>query len=404
MSDNKIWKRARGVVQTIVNAIVPNTENKSTERWMYGKDDRLPNQLIAYVADSGVATRAANKLAEYIAADGFTEKTSGEFKVNELQTADQLLQEASQYVGFLTGAAFHISRKGGKVVSAKIIPVQCVRKMLDGSLMYNETLGQPKYDKSKDKFYPKYYGVDLPANLMTNPKYKGGEILYIYRKTPLNAHYPVPDYYAQIEDVRTSSQLCKMDLELAVNGFMPSAIITVVGDIDDTTKDEFKKTEADYYREDFQEFTSKSESVDGGRFKALLQFAKTKDEATIISTFDAKPILEASNGKRDIVERSVCRLFGVHPVLLGYSDAAVLGNTQALANASLELNKVANPYQRMFSEAFKLLFPSMDWTISEYMPITYIDPAIYPDMTQDERRNKLLGLPPLKIAQTPPTP
>jgi hypothetical protein len=41
-----------------------------------------------------------------------------------------------------------------------------------------------------------------------------------------------------------------------------------------------------------------------------------------------------------------------------------------------------------------MLYPGMDWSISEYMPINYIDPALFDKMTEDEIRNKLLGLPP----------
>jgi len=99
----------------------------------------------------------------------------------------------------------------------------------------------------------------------------------------------------------------------------------------------------------------------------LLQFAPTKDEITTIQTVDIKPILDASNSKRDVIERSVCRLFGVHPVLCGYSDAAVLGNTQAIANASLELNKVANPFQRLMTDAFRQLYPNVEWEIFIYI-------------------------------------
>jgi len=80
---------------------------------------------------------------------------------------------------------------------------------------------------------------------------------------------------------------------------------------------------------------------------------------------------------------------------MGYSDASVLGNTQAISNASVELNKVVANRQRLIREAFEMLYPTFDWSTSDYMPLTYIEPALYPDMTQDERRNKFLGLPPL---------
>ena len=391
----KIVSRIKGIAGSFVNAFLPVYEDKATHLLKYGADNLLPNRLLSYVADSGVATRASSKLAEYIASDGFVNEASANLKVNQTQTADQLLQEQTPYLSTITAVAFHVTRKGGKVFEVKSIPVQCVRKQGDG-FVYNETLGQPKYDKTKDKEYPRYRGAELPNNLLADARFTNGEILYVYRKTPFNPDYGVPDYYAQIEDVRTSSELCKMDLELSLNGFMPSAILTVVGDIDDKTKDLNGKTEADYYREDFRVFTGQDKDANGlaSRFKALLQFAPTKDEIPTIQTIDIKSVLESSNTKRDIIERSVCRLFGVHPVLCGYSDASVLGNTQAIANASLELTRVANPYQRLMSDAFRQLYPNMEWEISEYIPIQYIEPALYDKMTEDEIRNKLLGLPP----------
>jgi len=232
---NKI-NRVRGFVSSFVNAFLPEYKNESEGIYKYGKDNLLPNQLISFVADSGVATRAVNKVAEYISSDGFTNETSANFKVNKFQTADELLQEQAQYMGYITAIAFHVARKGGKVESVKAIPVQCVRKKLNGDLLYNETFGQPKYDKTKDKVYPSYYEGDLPNNLITDARYKNGEILYIFRKTPLNAHYGVPDYYAQIEDVRTSAELAKFDLETVYNGFVTLAMITIIGDVEAETK------------------------------------------------------------------------------------------------------------------------------------------------------------------------
>ncbi len=141
----KVIARIKGVAGSIVNAFLPVYEDKATHLLKYGKDNLLPNQLLSYVADSGVATRAASKLAEYIASDGFVNEASATFKVNEYQTADQLLQEQAQYLSVINAVAFHIKRKGGKVFEVKSIPVQCVRKQGDG-FVYNETLGQPKYD------------------------------------------------------------------------------------------------------------------------------------------------------------------------------------------------------------------------------------------------------------------
>ena len=380
-----------------MNFFVPDKEDKSKGIYRYGKNNDLPNILISLIADSGVATRAAKKVAEYIASDGFVDEKASVFKVNEKQTADQLLQEAAVYMAMLNGVAFHISRMGGKINSVKVIPIQCLRKKTNGGFIYNPTYGQLIIDLKKEQHFAEFQPGVLTNEQITSGAFKNGEILYVYGKTPFINYYPYPDWFSQQEDVKTSAEKAKMDYELAVNGFMPSAIITMVGRVDDFTKDDDGKTAVDHLRESLQWFTGRSKDQNGnaGRFKALLHFVESKDDIPDIQTFDAKSILEASNSKRDIIDRAVCRLFGVHPVLLGYSDAAVLGNQQDLANAALELNKVVNPMQRLITEAFTAIWPDLEWTISEYTPIKYVPDALLQDMTQDERRQKFLGLKPL---------
>jgi hypothetical protein len=122
-------------------------------------------------------------------------------------------------------------------------------------------------------------------------------------------------------------------------------------------------------------------------------------EAPTLVMIDPKPMLEASNTKRDIVAREVCRLFGVHPVLALFSDAAILGNQQALANAIMELNHYINPTQRMISEAFKTLFPLQEWNISQFNPINYIPSEVFAQLTADEIR-AIAGYEPLKAPIT----
>ena len=395
------FKRARGLVSGFVALFTPEIKDTSIGIFKYGVDNLLPNRLLKYISDSGVSRRAVSKVSEYIASDGFVDRGLAEKYVNAKQTADKLLNEVANYSAFFNGFALHISRNAkGEIASVKNIPFQCVRQKTDLNFVeVNLTYGQPKYEKDKSKTYPKYYGRNLPLDLLTKDIYKDGEVLYVFKETADNAYYPIPDYYAQIEDIRTSAEISKMDLELALNGFMPSMMITVVGDVDDVNKDDSGMTELDYVHEDFKQFTGQVKNSEGlsGRFKAMLNFAKTKEEVPVLQTLDIKSILDSSNAKRDVIDRAVCRLFGVHPVLLGYADASVLGNTQSMANASLELNRVVNSAQRMISEAFGKLFDG-DWTISEYTPITYVDPALFPDMTQDERRNKFLGLEPIETS------
>ena len=267
----KFSARVKGFAMSFVGMFVPETEKKSEGIWAYGKSDNLPNQLLAKIADSGIATRCVGKLTEYIASDGFTDKAAAGLQVNPSQTADELLQEQANYAAYFNGAAFHISRKAdGTIGEVKAVPFQCVRRKIGGDYLVNLTYGQTKFDKTKGKEYPKYAGPQLDISKLSTPEYKDGEILYVYRKTAANAQYPIPDYYAGIEDIETSAEISKYDLETVRNGFATSGIFTIVGDVDDETEDQYGKTEMDYIKEGLREFTGQEKNSEGlgGRKKS----------------------------------------------------------------------------------------------------------------------------------------
>jgi hypothetical protein len=144
-------------------------------------------------------------------------------------------------------------------------------------------------------------------------------------------------------------------------------------------------------------FSGLKKNNDGltSRFALLTNFVEQPEQAPIFTGNDPKPILDASNTKREVIERAVARLFGVHPVLLGYSEASVLGNDKALAQAKEMLKDTVAPVQRLITEMFETLYgKSIDFTISEVQS-TFIEPQLYDVMTQDEKRN-LISLAPVE--------
>jgi hypothetical protein len=190
---------------------------------------------------------------------------------------------------------------------------------------------------------------------------------------------------------------------MVLNAFMPSAILTLVGTTDDKTQDKYGKTQRDYLNESLDQFTLRQGSQTGETNAGglLVLEAKTKDEIPSLQTFDAKAIVDSSNSKREVVDRAVCRDMGVHPVLVGFSDAAILGNTQSIANASVELNNNVNGLQRMIERAMKNVYPLLDWSITKFNPVSFIPEAVMlNDLTRDERR-ALYGYKPFVETQNP---
>ena len=78
----------------------------------------------------------------------------------------------------------------------------------------------------------------------------------------------------------------------------------------------------------------------------------------------------------------------------GYADASILGNQQALANASLELANSVESDQNEIEEDFTLLFGG-EWKLTKFMPVNYIPDQVWTKMTDDEIR-AVGGLQPLE--------
>lgn len=388
-------------VSKYFRAILPQTfEKKGKGYYRYGWNDNLPLELIQIINNSGVAKKAAKKYAEYLEADGFSEAASSSLMVNKVQNADKFLVKVALSFAYFDAAVINIGRKAdGTIGELKVMPIHKFRKRLDGDWQYNPTIGEEKYDDSKWELYQKFQGQQAtPEALSENiTKYeKRGEIVYLYDGNPFDSDvYAIPDYLAAIEDIKTSAEITKMDYEAVLNGFNLGGVMTFVG-VDETTKGEDGYTDRERIEDAMTQFTGLKKNQDGltSRFGVWANFVSQPEQAPIYTGNDPKPILEASNTKRDVIERAVCKLWDVHPVLLGFSEASVLGNDKAIAQAMEILKNSVKPTQRLISDFMKVCFPQYDWTISE-VKTTYIEPSLYDVMTQDEKRN-LISLAPIE--------
>ena len=354
--------------------ILPTTfENKSQGFYKYGWNDNLPLEIIEAINNSGVAKKAAKKYAEYVQADGFVSESSSLFKVNHKETADKLLGKIALSFSYINSCALHVSRLGdGRVGAIKLMPFQKIRRGLNNTWFYNHTIGELKFDKNAWVELQNFKGEvasfqDMQENIK---QFDGrGEIYYCYDGNPFDSSvYSIPDFMSSIEDVKTSAEISKMDYEAVLNGFTLGGMMTFVG-VDDTTKNEDGLTDREQIDSEMMQFTGLKKNKDGltSRFALMTNFVDSAEQAPIYTGNDPKPILEASNTKRDIIERAVCRLWSVHPVLLGYAEAAVLGNDKAISEAMTMLRNSVNPTQRLITQMFTSLYGSTyDWTISEF--------------------------------------
>jgi predicted RNA-binding protein with PIN domain len=387
----------KGKVYKFFNRIVEVIDDKSKKDWiLYGYDNLFPNKLLRYINESGTAKMCTDKVAEYTEADGFLNDVTFKYQFNKEQKGDDFLTDIAQQVAIFGGFALLVKRNlFNEVKEAEVLSLDKIRKDKNDvkKLWYNKNVGNTQYKDNEWKPYPAFN----PNAKNVFAEYPQGEIAYFYKKSADNPHYPVPSYYAGIEDVISSAEISKMDLELALNGFMPSSLITFIGNPNQEIPDSHGKTVDDYYDEVLESFTGGIKDRDGlsDRFSLLKFWASTKDEVPVLQSFDAKGVLDASNAKRDLINREVCRLFKVPPVLVGFSEATILGNQLALANAQKVLIDTVNPMQRFITDSLKTVFPAMDFTISQKTPLAVADPALLDVLTAQEKRRIFWGLEPL---------
>lgn len=386
-------KSFKSKVYNFMNLFVPQTiENRSANSLNYDSDNLFPNNLIKHLAESGTSTSCINKVTQFIEADGFSDDATSDMKVNQNETADQLLSLIASSVATFQAFALYITRTpDGKIAEVNYTEFENLRKTIDGNLIYNKNFGNQNFKKSENKIYPSFRKSELTMQELSDQvKTFGsmGEVFYVYRKRVGQSIYPIPSYYSGIEDIKTDAELSKFEYETAVNSFITSALLTIIGDVDNTTKDEKGKTDQDYLDATLKEFTGAVKDKKGmsGRNKLTVLSARTKEEVPVLQSFDSKSIMDAASGATDRVSRKVARLFEVPPFLIGLESATGF-NTKILVDQIELFNKTINSWQRMITSTFETLYPSMNWDISTFNPLSYIPSEVWAKLTDDEIRN-----------------
>ena len=244
----------------------------------------MPKQMIELIAGNPTAMRAILKKAEYIVAKGFKNEALNDFIVTQGKSAYKLLCETAIQYAIFECVTWHIARRAdNKIGSVDIHPFEMCRKRIDGNIDYNPTLLSQQEKINDYRTYPLF----KPTNKIEKG-YKG-EILYHWNKTPMSFNFPVASWFSGEYTIKTGSELALMDLELVENGFMPSAILTYIGHLDDTKKDDGSLTQKEQFKQVTDKWTSKSKDPSTGkslRYSLLILNAESKEQVAQLETVD----------------------------------------------------------------------------------------------------------------------
>lgn len=354
-------------IKAAVADVIDNSTAKDGKVIDYGKKNTFPNDLLEVIDGSPTLLQALDKRSAFIQADGFKDKTFSGQKNKKGQTYDEVLADAADNHAYFEGRAYRIlcENDGIRTASVEVIPFESVRKIKGGGFAYNPNFGTREYREKDNIIYPEY-PVDKPelrrdiiAGQIAELGVQRGFIYYSFRNRPGKSTYPVPLYYAGIEDAKSEAGLLVMENTNIEQHFNVDMILYTVGKIDDETKDDKGKTAYDYFADTLKQFR------EPGERKILHIEGETKEGQPVAVPVPLDKILDGIDKARERVPKNCARHAGVPPAIAGldYSEG-LFGNAEALKNYMALFNHSILKDQAAISSDFKKFFPDINTEIT----------------------------------------
>jgi hypothetical protein len=228
-------------------------------------------------------------------------------------------------------------------------------------------MGEPQYNRSHNKHVKSFDPKELPQERLKRVSFQikeygeqWGDIVYHFKKgVGLYADiYPVPDYYSGIDDIQSDAGISRLEKRNIQKGWRTPVIVST-GPIDKFVKDDNGKTEYDKFSTNMKRFAGEDAAY------ALHLEGATDAAKPTVTTIDIADILDQTDKATDRIGRKVCRHMGVPPILVGFSTAGKLGDTQELLNTMELFKMTVVECQDLIKEALTIVWPDKNWELSK---------------------------------------
>lgn len=410
------WKNAITDVRKFVkNRVAWIQEYTGNGYVYYGVNDSLPNEIIEALNNSGTATACANRLNQFIQADGFKDEYTGKFRINKHQEFDGLLSDITENEVKLQGFALQLFfNRQGKISAIKNIPIPWIRRKDDNTFVVNRLMGEQGKNVA-DEFTIREFDPTEDANerlqriteeTRKNKNVQKGELFYCFRpKLGRNYDmYPVPSFYSGIDDIISDGKISTLELRNIMQGWRTPIIIST-GPIDNENEirdyegEGTGRTQLDVFNDNIESFLGEDAAP------VMHLMGRTEEEKPTITTIDMKEIVDMTEKGTLRVGEKVCRLMEVPKILVGFAQAGQLGNVNELKNQmDLFYNTIINR-QNFITEKLNILKPfiqngeGLDFEISKLNPLTLIPDSVVARLTDQEIR-EIYEIPQVESSQS----
>ena len=220
---------------------------------------------------------------------------------------------------------------------------------------------------------------------------EANSIIYRREYSPEHRYYGMPDYVGALHWIDISYKIPTFNLTRFKNGFMPSAVVDLVGEPPEGM------TPEDYIKDVvIPKFTD-----EGNNSKILFQMVDSQENKTNVQLFDGIKDGDFTE-LQQLADQNIISAHRWHPSLSGIQTAGKLGTSQEIRNAfELVNNTVIRGYKNALIPTFNMMleeagFDDVKITVHTKPPVSYIsDIDITAILTQNELR-AIAGFEPLE--------
>ncbi|MDF9800779.1 hypothetical protein OKW21_006042 [Catalinimonas alkaloidigena] len=247
------------------------------------------------------------------------------------------------------------------------------------------------YNKNKFKKYTTYPAFSTKGSQDENGEEEYTQILEIRRYSPGNPYITIPSYNSILNYVDIEKELSTFHLASISNGFFSSAIINVYG----SPSEEQKKWFKDQFLNSFTGSHNTSKVVfnySADEYRVEILPVQANNNPDLFQHLTDTTISKISTGHRSSQELAGISTKG--------SDLGGDANKLFIAY-NLFKNNVTNSLQKLLIDGInKILSVNGLGTIDlkTELPIQLYPETLLQNLTQDERREMLFGLPPVPVS------
>lgn len=319
----------------------------------YGKDNLFPQHLYDLYLNSALFESIIKGEQDYVLGNGIIinqKITNFSSKVNkEFETLQDIVSKAVFDYLLFDGFAIQVFKnEQGEITELYKLDFDNCRVSNDGnSVIYSKQWGT--YTKGKS--------ITLP---MYDPSKKQRNSIFYFKgsSTRQSNVYPIPSYMGALNDLQSSVEISKFQLNSILNGFNSSCIINFnSGEVDDDTK---KRVE--------RKFQEKFCGADNAN-RIMLNFNENAETAIKVERLQSDDFADRYRALMTDIIKNIFVSFRAMPQLFGFVIEGSLFNREEYTEAATLYQKtVINPIQRTVERAFSKIFNEVD--AIKFIPFT----------------------------------